>query len=48
MRSASVTGSYVSPKTFAIRLSGTRAVLEYRADFDVWPDAQRAGRGDAR
>jgi predicted dehydrogenase len=38
---AAVTGSYVSPKTFAIRLSGTRAVLEYRTDFSVWPDAQR-------
>jgi predicted dehydrogenase len=38
---AAVTGSYVSPKTFAIRLSGTRAVLEYRADFRVWPDAKR-------
>jgi predicted dehydrogenase len=38
---AAVTGSYVSPKTFAIRLSGTRAVLEYRADFEVWPAAER-------
>jgi len=38
---AAVTGSYVSPKTFALRLSGTRAVLEYRADFSVWPDAKR-------
>jgi len=38
---AAVTGSYVSPKTFAIRLSGTRAVLDYRADFSVWPDAKR-------
>jgi predicted dehydrogenase len=38
---AAVTGSYVSPKTFAIRLSGTDAVLDYRADFSVWPDAQR-------
>jgi UDP-N-acetyl-2-amino-2-deoxyglucuronate dehydrogenase len=38
---AAVSGSYVSPKTFAIRLSGTRAVLDYRADFSVWPDAQR-------
>jgi predicted dehydrogenase len=38
---AAVTGSYVSPKTFAIRLSGTRAVLDYRADFSVWPDARR-------
>jgi predicted dehydrogenase len=38
---AAVTGSYVSPKTFAIRLSGTRAILDYRADFRVWPDAKR-------
>jgi predicted dehydrogenase len=38
---AAVTGSYVSPKTFAIRLSGTRAVLDYRADFSVWPAAER-------
>jgi 1,5-anhydro-D-fructose reductase (1,5-anhydro-D-mannitol-forming) len=38
---ASVTGSYVSPKTFAIRLCGTRAVLDYRADFGVWPAAER-------
>lgn len=38
---ASVTGSYVSPKTFAIRLSGTEAVLDYRTDFSVWPDARR-------
>jgi predicted dehydrogenase len=38
---ASVTGSYVSPKTFAIRLSGTRAVLDYRVDFGVWPAAER-------
>jgi len=38
---AAVTGSYVSPKTFAIRLSGTRAVLDYRADFGVWPVAER-------
>ncbi|MEA2381620.1 MAG: hypothetical protein QOH72_1591, partial [Solirubrobacteraceae bacterium] len=38
---AAVTGSYVSPKTFAIRLSGTSAVLDYRADFAVWPAAER-------
>jgi predicted dehydrogenase len=38
---AAVTGSYVSPKTFAIRLLGTRAVLDYRADFSVWPAAER-------
>jgi predicted dehydrogenase len=35
-----VTGSYVSPKTLALRLQGTQAVLEYRTDFSVWPDAQ--------
>ena len=33
-----VTGSYVSPKTLWLRLQGTEAVLEYRADFSVWPD----------
>ena len=35
-----VTGSYVSPKTLWLRLQGTRAVLEYRTDFSVWPDTQ--------
>jgi predicted dehydrogenase len=34
-----VTGSYVSPKTMSLRLLGTEAVLDYRADFSVWPDA---------
>jgi predicted dehydrogenase len=34
-----VTGSYVSPKTLWLRLYGTGAVLEYRTDFSVWPDA---------
>jgi predicted dehydrogenase len=34
-----VTGSYVSPKTMSLRLLGTKAVLDYRADFSVWPDA---------
>jgi predicted dehydrogenase len=34
-----VTGSYVSPKTLSLRLFGTEAVLEYRSDFSVWPDA---------
>jgi predicted dehydrogenase len=36
-----VTGSYVSPKAHWLRLQGTEAVLEYRTDFGVWPDAQR-------
>ena len=38
---AAVTGSYVSPKTFDIRLLGTEAVLEYRTDMSIWPDAGR-------
>lgn len=37
---AVVTGSYVSPKTLALRLQGTDAVLEYRTDFSVWPDSR--------
>ena len=36
-----VTGSYVSPKTCSIRLLGTQAVLDYRVDFSVWPQAER-------
>jgi UDP-N-acetyl-2-amino-2-deoxyglucuronate dehydrogenase len=35
-----LTGSYVSPKTNFLRVYGTDAVLDYRADFSVWPDAQ--------
>jgi predicted dehydrogenase len=36
----SLTGSYVSPKTLTLRLLGTDAVLDYRTDFSVWPDAR--------
>jgi predicted dehydrogenase len=36
----SLTGSYVSPKTLALRLLGTDAVLDLRTDFSVWPDAR--------
>jgi len=37
-----LTGSYVSPHTFAVRLQGTEGVLDYRADLGaVWPDAER-------
>jgi predicted dehydrogenase len=36
-----VSGSYVSPKTCSIRLLGTEAVLDYRVDFSVWPQAER-------
>jgi predicted dehydrogenase len=33
--------SYVSPKTYAIRLSGTLATLELRTDMSIWPAAER-------
>jgi 1,5-anhydro-D-fructose reductase (1,5-anhydro-D-mannitol-forming) len=37
-----VTGSYVSPHVFSIRLLGSDAVLDYRADLGaVWPAAER-------
>jgi predicted dehydrogenase len=41
---ASVTGSYVSPKTCFLRLYGTEAVLDYTVDFDVWPDPRAVDR----
>jgi predicted dehydrogenase len=34
-----ITGSYVSPRTYTARLFGTAAVLEYDTDFGVWPRA---------
>jgi len=36
-----VTGSYVSPRTFFLRLYGSEARLDYTVDMGVWPDAQR-------
>jgi predicted dehydrogenase len=36
----SLTGSYVSPRTFSLRLLGTEAVLDYRADLSVWPQSE--------
>ena len=36
-----VTGSYVSPKTFDIRLFGSDAVLEHRTEMSIWPEAGR-------
>jgi predicted dehydrogenase len=37
-----VTGSYVSPHTFSLRLLGSDGVLDYRADLGaVWPAAER-------
>lgn len=36
-----ISTSYVSPKTFRIRVYGTEANLEYRIDMSVWPEAER-------
>jgi predicted dehydrogenase len=37
-----LTGSYVSPHTFSLRLLGTAGVLDYRADLGaVWPQAEK-------
>jgi predicted dehydrogenase len=37
-----ITGSYVSPRTYFLRLYGTEAVLDYEIDMSVWPHADRA------
>lgn len=37
-----ITGSYVSPRTYVLRLFGDRAALEYEVDMGVWPHAERA------
>jgi predicted dehydrogenase len=36
-----ISSSYVSPKTYALRLLGTDAVLDYRTDISVWPAAEQ-------
>jgi predicted dehydrogenase len=37
-----LTGSYVSPHVFSLRLQGSAGVLDYRADLGaVWPAAER-------
>ena len=36
-----VTGSYVSPHTYFLRVYGTEAVLEYQVDMSVWPAAEK-------
>lgn len=36
-----LTGSYVSPKTFYLRLYGTEAVLDYQTDMSIWPNAEQ-------
>jgi len=36
-----LTSSYVSPKTYSLRLYGTAAVLDYQTEMAVWPDVHR-------
>src|SRR5439155_24208847 len=36
-----IASSYVSPRTYSIRVLGTDAVLDYRADIAVWPAAEK-------
>jgi predicted dehydrogenase len=36
-----LTGSYVSPKTYFLRLYGTEGVLDYQTDMSIWPKADR-------
>ncbi|MDR7426152.1 MAG: Gfo/Idh/MocA family oxidoreductase [Armatimonadota bacterium] len=36
-----LTSSYVSPKTYSLRLYGTAAVLDYQTEMAVWPDVQK-------
>lgn len=33
--------SYVSPKTYDLRLYGTEGVLEYYTDMSIWPNAEK-------
>ena len=37
-----ITGSYVSPRTYFLRLYGDRAALDYEIDMAVWPQAEKA------
>ena len=36
-----ITGSYVSPRTYFLRLYGDRGVVTYTVDLSVWPFAER-------
>lgn len=38
---ATLASSYVSPKTFSLRVSGTEGVVEYDTDMAVWPRAEQ-------
>jgi predicted dehydrogenase len=36
-----LTSSYVSPKTYFLRLYGTEGVLDYQTDMSIWPKADQ-------
>ena len=36
-----LTGSYVSPKTYFLRLYGTEGILDYQTDMSIWPKADQ-------
>lgn len=36
-----LTGSYVSPKTYFLHLYGTEGVLDYQTDMSIWPRADQ-------
>jgi len=36
-----ITSSYVSPKTYSLRLFGTRGVLTATTEMSIWPEAQK-------
>lgn len=44
---ATITGSYVSPRTFFLRLYGTKGVLDYEIDMSVWPRVHDADAATA-
>ncbi len=37
---ATISSSYTSPRTYAARLYGSAAVLDYQVDMSVWPQAE--------
>jgi predicted dehydrogenase len=38
---STISSSYVSPKTYSLRLSGSDGVLDYVTDMSVWPRTER-------
>jgi predicted dehydrogenase len=38
---SAISCSYVSPKTYRLRVYGTDANLDYRTDMSIWPSAER-------